>query len=246
MPAQRELGQLPAPPLCQARSSACIGQLAWAGQGALLPQGAGRRVGTDQGCPGVGRKRPRWEAQEQRGVSATTLVLLSKEKRFLTTLGRRRRGPAALCTLPAANPGQPHRRNLWMVHRGLGEARLLPKADRPSPEPGGAVRGPCWPAPGPVPWPHAGSTRPGCSRGCASAAAWGRCAVAASRCPGTRRCSGSHRDLGKDAGKGGAGAGRCWGSGPVPKPLPGSRAGIRPPASPWVMNCFSNFCRNSR
>lgn len=161
MPALLELGQLPAPLLRQARSSACIGQPAGAGSAAA----AGCRQ-EDGNRSGVGGKQPRWEAQEQEGVLVTTLVLLSKEKRFLAVLGCRFRGPATLCALPAPNPSQPHWRDLWGVHRGLGEARLLRKADCLSPELGG-VRGPCWPAPGPAPWPRAGSTRPGCSRGCA-------------------------------------------------------------------------------
>lgn len=86
MPAQWEHGQLPAPLPCQVRSSACTGaaSLGWAGM--LLPQGTGKRMGMDQASPRVGRKQPGWEVQEHGGFLVTTVVLLSKEKRFLTTL----------------------------------------------------------------------------------------------------------------------------------------------------------------
>lgn len=87
---------------------------------------------------------------------------------------------------------------------------------QPGADPPGVFTAPCWPSAGPQPWPRAGSTRPGWSRGCASAAAWGRCAAAASRCPATRRCSGSRRGLGEKqarAVQGLGGAGLC----PVPR-----------------------------
>lgn len=169
----------------------------------------------------MGRKWPRWEAQEHGGVFDDHAGFIEQGEevshRFGTAV------PSTHSPPRPADPSQPHRRDLWVVRRGLGEARLLPKAALPGRR-GGGVRGPCWPPPGPAPWPRAGSTRPGRSRGCASAAAWGRCAGAASRCPGTRRCSGSRRDLGRDAGKGGAGPGEMPGvqsDAKTPSPLRG-------------------------
>lgn len=50
MPALLELGQLPAPLLWQARSSACIGQPAWAGSAAAA--GCGQEDGNGSGWEG--------------------------------------------------------------------------------------------------------------------------------------------------------------------------------------------------